>query len=74
MTPDELEDALRALGWSKWELARRLRTERQKVGRWAHGTTPVPDPVADWLTLLVRMQSALPPPFVPDARKERKEP
>jgi len=49
MTPKEFEEALRVLGWSHRELARRLRCDSGLPTRWSRGTAVVPLPLARWL-------------------------
>jgi DNA-binding transcriptional regulator YiaG len=49
MTPDELRAALRTLGWTQTELARRTGVSRDSVSRWTGGEVPPPPWCAAYL-------------------------
>jgi transcriptional regulator with XRE-family HTH domain len=62
MSGAELRDALATIGWSQRELARRTGVSESRVRRWARGTIPVPEAVADWLRRAAEWHIANPPP------------
>jgi transcriptional regulator with XRE-family HTH domain len=62
MTGADLTFALAVIGWSQRELARRLGVTESRVRRWARGTMPVPEAVADWLRRAAEWHIANPPP------------
>lgn len=70
MTPDELGAALRVLGWSNGELARRLAVDEATVRHWRRGQA-VPATIAGWLRGLVEAHAAHPPPRRPGAAVRR---
>jgi hypothetical protein len=49
MTPDQLNEALRILGWSTRELARRVGCSPETSRRWTIGQLPVPPDIAVWV-------------------------
>ena len=62
MTPTDFIEALDILGWSQRHLAGVIGCDRALVGRWAHGTVPIPPAIADWLANLRTAVEAYPPP------------
>jgi ribosome-binding protein aMBF1 (putative translation factor) len=64
MTGADLTFALAAIGWSQRELARWVGVPESRVRRWARGTIPVPEVVAEWLQLAAEWHVANPPPRV----------
>jgi transcriptional regulator with XRE-family HTH domain len=57
-----LADALRTIGWSQRELARRVGVDETRVRRWARGTAPMPEDVAAWLASAAAWHAEHPPP------------
>jgi ribosome-binding protein aMBF1 (putative translation factor) len=57
MTPDQMRDALRYLGWSQAELARRVRVDPNTVSKWAQEKAPIPGTVAAYLDLAVKVKT-----------------
>ena len=54
MTPERLREILDALGWNATALARRLGMARERSAtEWLNGRRPIPQPVADWLELML---------------------
>lgn len=49
MTAEEFKAALKQLGWSQGELARRFEMSRNGVGFWARGERPVPGYTKEYL-------------------------
>lgn len=62
MEPVELDAALAELGWSDWELSRRLRCHRSLPGKWRKKGAKMPAPVARWLRASAAAITSLPPP------------
>lgn len=62
MPPDEFDAILATLGWSDWELSRRLGCSRSLPGKWRNQRTQMPVPVAEWLRSCGEALRALPPP------------
>jgi hypothetical protein len=52
MTPDEFAEVLDAIGWTPHRLAQRLGIHETRTRRWAKGTYPIPENVAEWLLRL----------------------
>jgi transcriptional regulator with XRE-family HTH domain len=57
-----LAEALRTIGWSQRELARRLGVDETRVRRWARDAARVPDDVAAWLSQAAAWHAEHPPP------------
>lgn len=55
MTADELNQALKALGWKQVDLARRTGLGDEAVSRWSRGAVPVPA----WVGAFLGMAQAL---------------
>jgi transcriptional regulator with XRE-family HTH domain len=64
VTGTTLADALRTIGWSQRELARRIGVDETRVRRWARGAAPVPEDVAAWLASAAAWHAEHPPPPV----------
>ncbi len=62
VTPRQLAAALRAISWTKSQLAQQLQCSRTVVHGWAHSLAVVPDPVARWLTRLADGHTRYPAP------------
>jgi hypothetical protein len=66
MAPDSLEDILRALRWSRVDLAYALGVRVDTARDWCRGRAPVPVPIAEWLErLLAAVEGVGPPPAAP---------
>jgi len=64
MTPAEFTTALRTLGWTHAELARRLACDTNLPSRWASGRAPVPERLGEWLAERAqRLKESPPPPW-----------
>lgn len=57
-----INDCLIIIGWSIYELARRLKINRRTVLRWLDGRLPVPLDVLEWLNGLAREHEKAPWP------------
>jgi transcriptional regulator with XRE-family HTH domain len=62
MTSRTLADALRMIGWSQRELARRAGVDETRVRRWAAGKAPIPPALAAWLAKAAAWHANHPPP------------
>jgi transcriptional regulator with XRE-family HTH domain len=62
MTSRTLADALRMIGWSQRELARRAGVDETRVRRWAAGKAPIPPALAAWLAKAAAWHAKHPPP------------
>ena len=56
MTSNDLKHALKSLGWTQTHLADRLGVDLATVSRWANGHLPVPQYVAAFLSLSLRVK------------------
>lgn len=56
MTNKDVEAALKALGWSWGELARRLGLHRNAVSKWRTGKVAVPGYAAAYLNLALKVK------------------
>lgn len=52
MNGQDLKAALKAIGWSQKDLAKRLEVNEDTVGRWVTGKTVVPGYVVEYLRVL----------------------
>jgi transcriptional regulator with XRE-family HTH domain len=68
MTSRTLADALRTIGWSQRELARRAGVDETRVRRWAAGKAPIPPALAAWLAKAAAWHAKHPPPSCGDAK------
>lgn len=68
MHDTELKIALRELGWSQADLARRVDCEQATVSRWATGRQPVPAYVAEILRVMLLAKQILEAPNGNDGR------
>jgi transcriptional regulator with XRE-family HTH domain len=57
-----LAEALRTIGWSQRELARRVGVDETQVRRWAAGKTAIPPALAVWLAKATAWHAKHPPP------------
>jgi transcriptional regulator with XRE-family HTH domain len=62
VTGVELAAALRTIGWSQRELARRVRVEETRVRRWVAGKAPMPLDLVAWLAKAAVWHERHPPP------------
>ncbi len=53
--------ALRVIGWSTREFARRVDCDDRTARRWIAGTLAMPEPLLNWLVELVYQKQAMPP-------------
>jgi hypothetical protein len=58
----DLDSLISGMGWSRYEVARRLDCSEQLVRKWITGKIPAPPSVVRWLATLVRAIEQLPPP------------
>jgi transcriptional regulator with XRE-family HTH domain len=65
VTATDLALALRTIGWSQRELARRAGVHETRVRRWAAGNAQVPPALAAWLARAVAWHAGNPPPSHP---------
>jgi transcriptional regulator with XRE-family HTH domain len=68
VTGAELAAALRTIGWSQRELARRLNVGETQVRRWVAGQAPIPPALEIWLAKAADWHAKHPPPVF-DLRK-----
>ena len=62
MNGKQLESDRQALGWSRSELARRLRCDEGTIRMMESNLRSVPEQVAAWLHPIATLARALPPP------------
>jgi hypothetical protein len=62
MTPYRFSKCLMILGWSIYELARRIGEHRNTIRRWVDGKSIVDPSVASWLEELAAFHLDHPPP------------
>jgi len=68
VTGAELAVALRTIGWSQRELARRVGVDETRVRRWARDAARMPDDVAAWLAEAAAWHAEHPPPHLACSR------
>jgi transcriptional regulator with XRE-family HTH domain len=64
MTPERFQECLDHIGWSLRSLADRLGMGATTMRRWAEGTYPVPQDVAQWLQKLAVAHERNPAPIM----------
>ena len=62
MNPDDFIAAVETLGWTRYQLSRRLGCDHNLPARWADGSAAVPPQIARWLERLARAHIANPTP------------
>lgn len=62
MNPEQLREALAAIGWTGGVLALRLGCHRNLPLKWLDGSTALPPAVAAWLRRLAQAHQRNPPP------------
>ena len=62
MSGHRLSRCLIVIGWNERELARRTGRHQTQVRRWIKGESPIPSPVAAWITELADIIVAHPGP------------
>jgi ribosome-binding protein aMBF1 (putative translation factor) len=62
MTKDDFNEALRAIGWSNREVARRLNSNETMVRYWSNGRCEVPEDIGRWLSKLAAAHASTPTP------------
>jgi transcriptional regulator with XRE-family HTH domain len=62
MTADELQTALRSIGWSQRQLAAVLECDSRLVWRWASGAASIPPSIAVWIRRMAACHEKHVPP------------
>jgi transcriptional regulator with XRE-family HTH domain len=62
VTSPTLAEALRTIGWSQRELARRVGVDETRVRRWLAGKAPMPLDLVAWLAKAAVWHERHPPP------------
>jgi hypothetical protein len=61
MTTDELRGLLEMIGWSQGDLARAADRDIARTRKMARGSSPIDQPLADWLREVARLLGNPPP-------------